>query len=474
MSQDAPSQVADQPPQDAPAPSSPSAQDGKEEKKGVKQTGPTDRDKKASIGDVQVISVEGGTTLFSGEEICIVRSKPEIKDRDAIKARNKTLKESVKGKLKRNVKDDALYCGTLKYFNQEKGYGFILCPEIEKDTFFHAYQFVGNKFQLKNLVNGDILLFERDQNEKGGPVAKKVRLISTLHLAFATPFPNTLEPKTITAKNGVEIEIFEHPTQEKREFAPFKARVKDGPSIGSIRRVGGNKLYLLLNRNAVKFKGTPREEYRIWGTFVDNVADVPIAEVEMLGQKESSAIGKEDFFLNQQKDRKDRELGSWKKQRLEECKKIILDFMMSTKGHARSTRISSLRNVLSKKQFNPRHFGMERFTDFLKLIPGLEFLNSNKVCLNIKLEGSKRKRKEMSSMANPGKGDSMANEKMPSSEPVSAKTETDMKEEETKASTTKVTGVTEKMQEDKAEAEGIETETAGTVEEDQTAKRQKV
>lgn len=193
-------------------------------------------------------------------------------------------------------------------------------------------------------------------------------------------------------KNGAKIEIFEHPNPKKREFAPFKARIENGDDIGSIRRVSGNQLYLLLNRNVVSFEGTPEKKYQFWENLIEAVPQIPVTEVVMLGQKESAVIGDRDRVPSRgKKDR--RNVNPKKKEKLEACKKIILDHMMSVKGQARSMRISKLRNVLSKKQFNPRHFGMEKFTDLLKLIPEIEFINQQKIRLSSESVGSKRKRK---------------------------------------------------------------------------------
>jgi len=61
--------------------------------------------------------------------------------------------------------------GTVKWFNDSKGYGFIAPAEGGKDLFVHHTNIVGNGF--KTLAEGANVEFERVEGEKG-PEARNV------------------------------------------------------------------------------------------------------------------------------------------------------------------------------------------------------------------------------------------------------------------------------------------------------------
>jgi cold shock protein len=61
--------------------------------------------------------------------------------------------------------------GTVKWFNDSKGYGFIAPAEGGKDLFVHHTNIVGNGF--KTLAEGASVEFERVEGEKG-PEARNV------------------------------------------------------------------------------------------------------------------------------------------------------------------------------------------------------------------------------------------------------------------------------------------------------------
>jgi CspA family cold shock protein len=64
--------------------------------------------------------------------------------------------------------------GTVKWFSNEKGYGFIVSDEGGKDLFVHYSSIKGDGF--KTLEEGDKVQFEVVEGRKG-PEAKQVELI---------------------------------------------------------------------------------------------------------------------------------------------------------------------------------------------------------------------------------------------------------------------------------------------------------
>ncbi|MBV9773679.1 MAG: cold-shock protein [Gemmatimonadetes bacterium] len=61
--------------------------------------------------------------------------------------------------------------GTVKWFNDEKGYGFITPSNGEKDCFVHHSAIQGNGF--KSLKEGEQVEFDIVQGQKG-PAAENV------------------------------------------------------------------------------------------------------------------------------------------------------------------------------------------------------------------------------------------------------------------------------------------------------------
>jgi CspA family cold shock protein len=64
--------------------------------------------------------------------------------------------------------------GTVKWFNGEKGFGFITREDGEKDCFVHHTAIVGEGF--KNLNEGETVEFDVVQGPKGPAAANVVRV----------------------------------------------------------------------------------------------------------------------------------------------------------------------------------------------------------------------------------------------------------------------------------------------------------
>ncbi|MEU9891393.1 cold-shock protein [Sphaerisporangium album] len=64
--------------------------------------------------------------------------------------------------------------GTVKWFNAEKGYGFIAPDGEAPDVFVHFSEIVGNGY--RSLEDGQRVEFEVTQGQKG-PQASQVRAI---------------------------------------------------------------------------------------------------------------------------------------------------------------------------------------------------------------------------------------------------------------------------------------------------------
>lgn len=64
--------------------------------------------------------------------------------------------------------------GTVKYFNDHKGYGFITPEEQEQDVFVHFSSIEGSGF--RTLHEGDQVEFEVKASERGSEAAHVVKV----------------------------------------------------------------------------------------------------------------------------------------------------------------------------------------------------------------------------------------------------------------------------------------------------------
>jgi CspA family cold shock protein len=65
--------------------------------------------------------------------------------------------------------------GTVKWFNDSKGYGFIECDSGDKDVFVH-YSAIESQGGFRTLQEGQRVEFSVEQGKKG-PAAAQVRTI---------------------------------------------------------------------------------------------------------------------------------------------------------------------------------------------------------------------------------------------------------------------------------------------------------
>ena len=64
--------------------------------------------------------------------------------------------------------------GTVKWFNDQKGYGFITPEEGAKDLFVHHSSIQGEGF--KSLKEGESVEFEQTEGEKGPQASNVVKV----------------------------------------------------------------------------------------------------------------------------------------------------------------------------------------------------------------------------------------------------------------------------------------------------------
>ncbi len=267
--------------------------------------------------------------------------------------------------------DGGLKMGTVKMWT-DRGYGFLRREDVEDDIFVHLKEI--RPRHCKPLMEGDVVQFKQAVGKMGKPVAKEVRRISSLHLAFADPLPADTKPGDMPG--FPTLEIIDHPKVEKRGDAPYKLRVKSSMiEVASARRDSDGAFRMLFNRTRIMFQGAPSPSYTQWEKLAVDIPGI---------QRATAALS----FLDVPRMR----LSVEKQKALATFRKMIVDFLVARKTHRQSTRISELRAVLPKVKFNPRPFGFTKFRDFLATIKEIEFVNQNKIRLRDRTQGAKRSR----------------------------------------------------------------------------------
>jgi len=64
--------------------------------------------------------------------------------------------------------------GTVKWFNDKKGFGFIVDPTVSGDIFVHFTAIQANGF--RTLLEGDVVEYELYQDEKGSRARNVLKL----------------------------------------------------------------------------------------------------------------------------------------------------------------------------------------------------------------------------------------------------------------------------------------------------------
>ena len=77
-------------------------------------------------------------------------------------------------KLEITKENRSLANGTVKWFSEQKGYGFITPEDGGKDLFVHYSNIVGDGF--RNLQDGQAVEYDAAQGQKG-PEAQNVRAV---------------------------------------------------------------------------------------------------------------------------------------------------------------------------------------------------------------------------------------------------------------------------------------------------------
>src|SRR3954454_20019822 len=83
--------------------------------------------------------------------------------------------QRVSRRMRRKRRDDGMAVGTVKWFNDAKGYGFIRPESGGPDVFVHYQQIVGDGF--KTLEEGQTVEFEVKEGPKG-MLAERVSKVS--------------------------------------------------------------------------------------------------------------------------------------------------------------------------------------------------------------------------------------------------------------------------------------------------------
>ncbi len=126
------------------------------------------RDEEKRLRDARFLETE---STFADKQMAVKEDKINLKrEEQRLKEKEQKLKEEEKINLKEgrgaeDEKKEKILNGTVKWFNDAKGYGFIKREDKEKDIFVHLSDV--QKSGLKHLKKGDKLTFEVNYSDKG-------------------------------------------------------------------------------------------------------------------------------------------------------------------------------------------------------------------------------------------------------------------------------------------------------------------
>ena len=66
--------------------------------------------------------------------------------------------------------------GTVKFYNESKGFGFITPENSSDDVFFHATEF-GSSIKANELKQGDKVTYELTTNKGGAYIANRIEAL---------------------------------------------------------------------------------------------------------------------------------------------------------------------------------------------------------------------------------------------------------------------------------------------------------
>ena len=98
--------------------------------------------------------------------------------------------------------------GTVKWFSDDKGYGFITPDDGSKDVFVHHSAIVGEGF--RTLTEGAKVTYESEEGPKG-PAAASVQQHVVQHNASGSPKPAARRASSWSGADRRPLPLLSHP-----------------------------------------------------------------------------------------------------------------------------------------------------------------------------------------------------------------------------------------------------------------------